>query len=186
MRQVKNRRCLVLSVDVPLIPVKELVGLVLETMTYDRNVVLHQEKQQSRALILQHGERQEPLIGVYDTNMADEMEREILQGKGSVFAFLRTVGYGVYKSHRADACFSNINDKARYQQLQGEKQIMENVEIEQAQKLILERTKILQETELVGILDAGGRILAQDMTAEIDNPPFNRSPSMDMPADQRM
>lgn len=176
MRQVKNRRCLVLSVDVPLIPVKELVGLVLETMTYGRNVVLHQEKQQSRALILQHGERQEPLIGVYDTNMADEMEREILQGKGSVFTFLRTVGYGVYKSHRADACFSNINDKARYQQLQGEKQIMENVEIEQAQKLILERTKILQETELVGILDAGGRILAQDMTAEIDNPPFNRSP----------
>ena len=53
---------------------------------------------------------------------------------------------------------------------------MENVEIEQAQELILERTKILQETELVGILDAGGRILAQDMTAEIDNPPFNRSP----------
>ncbi len=63
---------------------------------------------------------------------------------------------------------------------------MENVEIEQAQKLILERTKILQETELVGILDAGGRILAQDMTAEIDNPHLIVPPSMDMPADQRM
>ena len=53
---------------------------------------------------------------------------------------------------------------------------METVSVEQAAELILERTKAIEETEEVKVEDALGRILAGDMKAEFDNPPFDRSP----------
>lgn len=53
---------------------------------------------------------------------------------------------------------------------------MEGISVEQALELILEHTKIIDETEEVDLLHVPGRILAQNMIAEFDNPPFNRSP----------
>ena len=53
---------------------------------------------------------------------------------------------------------------------------METVSVEQATELILERTKAIDETEEIEAEDALGRILAEDMRAEFDNPPFDRSP----------
>ncbi|MCI9547250.1 MAG: molybdopterin molybdotransferase MoeA [Lachnospiraceae bacterium] len=53
---------------------------------------------------------------------------------------------------------------------------MENITIEQAQELALAHTKEITETENVSLLQAPGRILAQDMTASFHNPPFDRSP----------
>ena len=53
---------------------------------------------------------------------------------------------------------------------------METISVEQAEALVLEWTKEIQEVEQVGVEDALGRILAEDMTASFDNPPFDRSP----------
>lgn len=53
---------------------------------------------------------------------------------------------------------------------------METVSVEQATELILERTKAIDETEEIEAEDALGRILAEDMRSEFDNPPFDRSP----------
>lgn len=53
---------------------------------------------------------------------------------------------------------------------------MENITIEQAQELALAHTKEITETENVSLLQAPGRILAQDVTASFHNPPFDRSP----------
>ena len=53
---------------------------------------------------------------------------------------------------------------------------MENVSVEQAVELILEQTKVLEEVEYVSLLESQGRILAEDMMSEFDNPPFDRSP----------
>ena len=41
---------------------------------------------------------------------------------------------------------------------------------------ILQYTPVINETEEVELNKAGGRILAQDMVAEFNNPPFDRSP----------
>lgn len=53
---------------------------------------------------------------------------------------------------------------------------MEQISVEQALELMLGYTKEITETEQVNLIQAVGRILAEDMTAEHDNPPFDRSP----------
>lgn len=107
LRRAENGKCLVLSVDVPLISIEDLRGLLLTAMESD-----------SKAVLLQHGEKQEPLAGVYDVSLADAMEREILEEKGSVFAFLKKAGYDVYMSHESEECFLNVNDEESYRHLE--------------------------------------------------------------------
>ena len=53
---------------------------------------------------------------------------------------------------------------------------MEGISVEQATEMILQYTPVINETEEVELNKAGGRILAQDMVAEFNNPPFDRSP----------
>ncbi len=106
LRQAVHDRCLVLSVDTPLVPVSELQGLI------------QQDRQGSDpATILQHGQEQEPLIGIYRTKLADPMAEALERGRGSVFAFLKKVGYGVYQSKGERVQFGNINEKTDYERL---------------------------------------------------------------------
>ena len=53
---------------------------------------------------------------------------------------------------------------------------MEGISVEQAMEQILQYTPVINETEEVELNKAGGRILVQDMVAEFNNPPFDRSP----------
>ena len=53
---------------------------------------------------------------------------------------------------------------------------MENLTVEAALEQLLSNTKVIQETETVSLLKSKGRILAEDIKAELDNPPFDRSP----------
>ncbi len=106
LRQAVHDRCLVLSVDTPLVPVSELQGLI------------QQDRQGSDpATILQHGQEQEPLIGIYRTKLADPMAEALERGRGSVFGFLKKVGYGVYQSKGESVQFGNINEKTDYERL---------------------------------------------------------------------
>ena len=53
---------------------------------------------------------------------------------------------------------------------------MEGISVEQAMEQILQYTPVINGTEEVELNKAGGRILTQDMVAEFNNPPFDRSP----------
>lgn len=53
---------------------------------------------------------------------------------------------------------------------------MEQVTVEQALEYILKNTTKINETEIISVIQAVGRILAEDMTAGFDNPPFHKSP----------
>ena len=53
---------------------------------------------------------------------------------------------------------------------------MENVLVEEAVKLILDRTKVMDQVEMVPLLECLGRVISQDMVSQFDNPPFDRSP----------
>lgn len=53
---------------------------------------------------------------------------------------------------------------------------MEKLTVEQALEALLEHTKVIEETETVPLLQTCGRVLAKDMIAGFDNPPFDRSP----------
>lgn len=53
---------------------------------------------------------------------------------------------------------------------------MEQISVEQAVELLLHYTKKITEIEDQDLMHAMGRILAEDMVAELNNPPFDRSP----------
>lgn len=102
-RKAKNPYCLVLGVDVPLVPVEELAALIRQSLHSD-----------AKAVILSHGGHEEPLMGVYCTELADAMLEEITKRKGAVFAFLKRIGYECYESSADDWYFSNINNSDTY------------------------------------------------------------------------
>lgn len=52
----------------------------------------------------------------------------------------------------------------------------EPITVEEAVQIVLTWTRSIAETECVSLDRAGGRILAEDIHAVIDQPPFNRSP----------
>ena len=54
--------------------------------------------------------------------------------------------------------------------------IMDNLTVEQALEALLAHSKMIEETEKVPVLQARGKVLAEDMVAELDNPPFDKSP----------
>lgn len=54
--------------------------------------------------------------------------------------------------------------------------MMEGLTVEQAVETLLGYTGIITDTEEVELCRASGRILAREMAAEFDNPPFDRSP----------
>ena len=102
-RKAKNPYCLVLGVDVPLVPAEELAALIRQSLYSD-----------AKAVILSHGGHEEPLMGVYRTDLADAMLEEITSRKGAVFAFLKKIGYECYESQADDWYFSNINNSDTY------------------------------------------------------------------------
>ena len=104
LRECKNKKCLVLSVDCPLVPVEEI-----------RKMIRKSRDSRFKATIIRHGEKEEPLMGVYDVSLADGMENEILHEKGSVFAFLRRTTYDIYDSDGLDDYFRNVNNKTEYE-----------------------------------------------------------------------
>ena len=53
---------------------------------------------------------------------------------------------------------------------------MQDIELEQAVEVLLAHTTPVAETERVPLLDAVGRVAAEDVRAGFDNPPFDRSP----------
>ena len=53
---------------------------------------------------------------------------------------------------------------------------MENFTVEQALEALLGHAEAIEETEYVTLFQARGRVLAEDMKAGFDNPPFDRSP----------
>ena len=106
LRKAKNPYCLVLGVDVPLVPAEELAALIRQSLHSD-----------AKAVILSHGGHEEPLMGVYRTDLADAMLEEITLRKGAVFAFLRRNGYECCESQVPDRYFSNINDPVTYKEI---------------------------------------------------------------------
>lgn len=102
LKKVEHRACLVLSVDTPLISVWEL-----------QRMIEHSRMSEKRITVLKHGERIEPLVGIFKKDLADEIEKNLKDGK--VKAFLDHVGFDVYESHGDEGIFLNINDQADYE-----------------------------------------------------------------------
>ena len=110
MRTMTTPYCLVLPVDAPKLPVEILEGLLQRHAHIDPNKVL----------IWEHGVRQEPLIAVYPTAMADAIEDLIRDHAAPVFRAIDTWGFESFRMEMEQEQIININTPELYKKLLGE------------------------------------------------------------------
>lgn len=104
-----HEKCLVLTVDMPHVPVTVLRKLIHHSMSSKKAVT-----------VLRHGYKREPLLAVYDRSVAKEMQKAVLQGKGAVMALIDKVGHEVYACEEDAHAFGNINTAEEYTAMGGE------------------------------------------------------------------
>ncbi len=101
--------CLVLPVDVPQIPLELLEGLL-------RN---HENRQSygncPAALLLEHGQRIETLIGIFSRELVPVIEKEIYEHSCSILHVLEITGYETLYQNVQPWAVDNINTPEAYQ-----------------------------------------------------------------------
>ena len=102
--------CLVLPVDAPKLPRQILENLLQ----------MHEKRGGSRVLIWEHGVRQEPLIAVYPTAMADAIEAMIRDHAAPVFRAIDSWGFDSFRMEMPEEQIININTPELYKKLLGE------------------------------------------------------------------
>ena len=110
MGVISTPYCLVLPVDAPKLPVEILEGLLRH----------HEQCNHNKVLIWEHGVRQEPLIAVYPTAMADTIEGMIRDHAAPVFRAIDTWGFESFRMEMQQEQILNINTPELYRKLLGE------------------------------------------------------------------
>ena len=110
MKAISTPYCLVLPVDAPKLPVEILEALLSH----------HEKQQDNKVLIWEHGVRQEPLIAVYPTVMADAIETMICDHAAPVFRAIDSWGFTGFRMEMPQEQIININTPELYKKLLGE------------------------------------------------------------------
>lgn len=106
LKQAQFPCCLVISVDVPLVPEQILVDLI---KTHQRS--------QEKITILAHDSKWEPLIGVYDSGLWHDAEPILRSGNTAVRHLLRAVGFDTVFCSADSSLFCNCNTPQDYEGL---------------------------------------------------------------------
>ena len=109
MKAMDTPYCLVLPVDAPKLPVEILEALLQR----------HEQRHSEKVLIWEHGVRQEPLIAVYPTKMADAIEAMIRDHAAPVFRAIDSWGFESFRMEMPEEQIININTPELYQKLLG-------------------------------------------------------------------
>lgn len=110
MQAIDTPYCLVLPVDAPKLPTEILEGLLSR----------HEARESDRVLIWEHGVRQEPLIAVYPTAMAQTIEDLIRDHAAPVFRAIDIWGYDSFRMEMEQEQIININTPELYKKLLGQ------------------------------------------------------------------
>lgn len=101
MNAAKNQRCLVLSVDVPLIPRSTLAQLC---KSYTNGV-----------MVLRHGDKIEPLIGIYDCSLETVIFSLIEKGSAPVRALAEHIEWSFFDYLGPEVFIQNCNSPEDFQ-----------------------------------------------------------------------
>ncbi len=116
--------------------------------------------------------RRHTLFGVYPRCVLPQMKQQIAEGKYKMIDLLNITGYQTVQLEEGDRSVVNINSVREYLEQAGDSP----VDIETAVCLLRGSIDTVTETEIVPLSGALGRVLAEDVTADMDQPPFPRSP----------
>ena len=110
MKAISTPYCLVLPVDAPKLPLEILEQLLQH----------HENRTTEKVLIWEHGVRQEPLIAVYPTAMADTIQQLIRDHAAPVFRAIDTWGFDSCRLEMEQEQILNINTPELYKKLLGQ------------------------------------------------------------------
>ena len=110
LRAMDTPYCLVLPVDAPKLPIEVLEALLRG----------HETRSNDKVLIWEHGVRQEPLIAVYPTAMAETIEGLIRDHAAPVFRAIDIWGFEGFRMEMPEEQIININTPELYKKLLGE------------------------------------------------------------------
>ena len=110
MKSITTPYCLVLPVDAPKLPVEILEALIHR----------HEQQANEKVLIWEHGVRQEPLIAIYPTAMADFIGNLIREHAAPVFRAIDSWGFDSFRMEMPEEQIININTPELYKKLLGE------------------------------------------------------------------
>ena len=94
----RHSRCIVIPVDMPLLPAEELLRLARRHLQGTAEVTL-----------AAHGGRTEPLVGVYESRLAPAVSAYLAAGYTRVTGFLSSVTCFASPSPLPERCFANVN-----------------------------------------------------------------------------
>lgn len=106
LQVIKNDRAFVISVDVPLVKEDSIRQLINYSFDKDLQIVL-----------VRHGGKQEPLIGVYKKELTDKIENVISGENHSVMRLVDECSYEFLDIEDDDEYFLNINYRDDYDKL---------------------------------------------------------------------
>ena len=101
LQRAEHPRALVLSVDVPLVPVETLQALI----------AAHTRA----ATLLKHGDRIEPLIAVYDTALGEKAQALLRSGRRAVRALLEEADWRTVSVADDSLLYLNCNTPEAYE-----------------------------------------------------------------------
>lgn len=109
LKQCNQEMSFIISVDVPFIQCRTI-----------RDIVEAHKKSSCPVTLLRHNEKVEPLIGVYNRHVYEEIERLIMVGGAPVFRALDKTGYGCWDFTGDPKTILNVNTEKDFRQLAGE------------------------------------------------------------------
>ena len=110
LKVIDTPYCLVLPVDAPKLQVDILEALISH----------HEHLNSGKVLIWEHGIRQEPLIAIYPTAMADFIETLIRDHSAPVFRAIDSWGFESLRKEMDEEQIINVNTPELYKKLLGE------------------------------------------------------------------
>ena len=126
MKAMDTPYCLVLPVDVPQFPEETLEELLL---AHENSLGAaasenagsfgngREDGNSGKPLLLVHGERTEPLMGIYPVCMADCIGEQIEKASAPVFRVLDAWGFDTFRTSAEEWKMRNINTPEDYREL---------------------------------------------------------------------
>ena len=102
----ENAHCLVLSVDAPLVPAETLTELIENHIRYSSNIT-----------ILSHGDKTEPLMGVYERWLGSIAETILQSDNTSVRVLFKKAGLSTFEYSGDEKLLFNCNTPSEYTEL---------------------------------------------------------------------
>ena len=143
----------------------------LQRSTVQRMMKAYQENP-GQILLASQNDRKHPLLGIYPRTVLSAAQQQIRNGDYKIKCLLDQFEIRYAELDDDDCSAANFNSPQEYAaQVSGEV-----LQIEDAVSLLRAAAAPVMETENIVLSQSLGRVSAEDITAQTDQPPFPRSP----------